>query len=183
MLERTSGYWVDWLTGFLAEAGDLLDIIMIGDDLAGQDGPLFSPAFYRRVVKPRQRKVIDAIRKRTSARIWYHTCGSCVDLIPELLDLGIDILNPVQISARNMDPADLKRRFGRNVVFWGGGIDAQHTLPFARPDQVRREVAANVRAFMPGGAYIFCNCHNIQAGVPPENVVALYDAAYESGSY
>ncbi len=183
LLEQTSRFWVDWMTGFLAEVGDLLDVIMIGDDLAGQDGPLFSPSFYRSVVKSRQRRVIDVIRKHTNARIWYHTCGSCANLIPDLLDNGIDILNPVQISARNMDPGDLKRRFGKKLVFWGGGIDAQHVLPFASPGEVKRHVEANLRFFKPGGGYVFCNCHNIQAGVPPENIVALYDAAYESGFY
>ncbi len=183
LLERTSRFWMDWMAGFLGEAGDLLDVIMIGDDLAGQDGPLFSPSFYRSVVKPRQRRVIDEIRKHTRARIWYHTCGSCLDLIQDLLDNGIDILNPVQISARNMNPDDLKRRFGNRLVFWGGGIDAQHILPFATPAEVRRHVEANLRSFKPGGGYVFCNCHNIQAGVPPENIVALYDAAHEFGFY
>ncbi len=183
LLEQTSRFWVDWMTGFLREAGDLLDVVMIGDDLAGQDGPLFSPSFYRSVVKPRQRRVIDTIRRYTSARIWYHTCGSCLSLIPDLLDNGIDILNPVQISARGMNPDELKRRFGDRLVFWGGGIDAQHILPFATPAEVRRHVEVNLRSFKPGGGYVFCNCHNIQAGVPPENIVALYDAAYELGSY
>jgi len=183
LIDRVCHYWVDWLTGFLAEVGDLLDIIMIGDDLSGQDGPLFSPAFYRRVVKPRQRRVVDTIKSHSAAKIWYHTCGSCLEFIPDLLDNGIDILNPVQISARNMNPEALKKRFGKNLVFWGGGIDAQHLLPFESPERVRREVRTNVRALMPGGGYVFCNCHNIQAGVPPENIVALYDSAYESGFY
>jgi uroporphyrinogen decarboxylase len=183
LLDRTTAFWVDWLTGFLGEVGDLLDVVMIGDDLAGQNGPLFSPEFYRRVVKPRQKEVTSAIRRLTSAKIWYHTCGSCAAFIPDLLDNGIDILNPVQISARDMAPDDLVRRFGDSIVFWGGGIDAQHTLPFATPERVREEVAANVRRFKRRGGYVFCNCHNIQAGVPPENVVAMYDAAYEAGFY
>jgi uroporphyrinogen decarboxylase len=183
LLDRTSRFWVGWLTGFLGEVGDLLDIVMIGDDLAGQNGPLFSPEFYRRVVKPRQREVTATIRRLTRARIWYHTCGSCAAFIPDLLDNGIDILNPVQISARDMAPDDLVRRFGDLIVFWGGGIDAQHTLPFATPERVREEVAENVRRFKRRGGYVFCNCHNIQAGVPPENIVAMYDAAYEAGFY
>jgi uroporphyrinogen decarboxylase len=156
---------------------------MVGDDLAGQDGPLFAPRFYREVVKPRQKKVIETIRERTSAKIWYHTCGSCQDFIPDLLDNGVDILNPVQISARNMDPTTLKRRFGDRIVFWGGGIDAQHVLPWADPDRVRAEVRRNLEAFMPGGGFVFANCHNIQPGVPPENVQALFDTAYEYGFY
>ncbi len=183
LIERVCCYWIDWLTGFLTAIGDLLDVVMIGDDLSGQGGPLFSPAFYRRVVKPRQRRVVDTIKRFTRAKIWYHTCGSCLEFIPDLIDNGIDVLNPVQISAREMNPEVLKRRFGRNLVFWGGGIDAQHVLPFATADRVRQEVRSNVRAFMPGGGYVFCNCHNIQAGVPPENIVALYDSAYEAGFY
>ena len=183
LLDRTSRFWVDWMAGFLTEVGDVLDVIMIGDDLAGQDGPLFSPSFYRSVVKPRQRAVIDAIKKRTKAKIWYHTCGSCLDLIPDLLDNGIDILNPVQIGARDMDPSMLKRRFGKHLVFWGGGIDSQHILPFATPERVQAEVRHNVRTFMPDGGYVFANVHNIQAETPPDNVVALYDEAYRAGFY
>jgi uroporphyrinogen decarboxylase len=183
LLDKTSQYWVDWMTGFLTEVGDLLDVIMIGDDLAGQDGPLFSPAFYRSVVQPRQRRVTDRIRRMTSAKIWYHTCGSCAEYIPDLLDNGVSILNPVQVSARNMDPALLKKRFGDRLVFWGGGIDAQHVFPFASAEKVRQEAARNIEIFKPGGGYVFCNCHNIQAGVPPENIVALYDTAYAHGFY
>ncbi|MHC4643796.1 MAG: uroporphyrinogen decarboxylase family protein, partial [Planctomycetota bacterium] len=104
LLEKTLKFWMDYFVGFLAEVGDLIDVVMIGDDLAGQYGPLFSPDFYRRIVKPRQKKLVQHIRSLTDAKIWYHTCGSCIDLIPELLDNGIDILNPVQISADNMDP-------------------------------------------------------------------------------
>jgi uroporphyrinogen decarboxylase len=183
LLDKTSQYWVDWMTGFLTEVGDLLDVIMIGDDLAGQEGPLFSPAFYRSVVKPRQKRVTDTIQRLTRAKIWYHTCGSCAEYIPDLLDNGVNILNPVQVSARNMDPAILKERFGDRLVFWGGGIDAQHILPFASAEKVVQEAARNIEIFKPGGGYVFCNCHNIQAGVPPENIVALYDTAYAHGFY
>jgi len=99
------------------------------------------------------------------------------------LDNGIDILNPVQISAVRMDPAELKGRFGDRLVFWGGAIDAQHVLPSALPETVRQHVRRNLEIFKPGGGYVFNNVHNIQAGVPAENVVAMYDAAYESGFY
>ena len=117
------------------------------------------------------------------AKIWYHTCGSCVEYIPDLLDNGIDILNPVQISATGMDPAALKARFGDRLVFWGGAIDAQHVLPTASPETVREHVRRNLEVWKPGGGYVFNNVHNIQAGVPPENIVALFDAAYEYGFY
>jgi uroporphyrinogen decarboxylase len=163
--------------------GDVVDVIMIGDDLAGQNGPLFSPAVYRRLVKPRHKKLVRYIRSRTKAKIWYHTCGSCMEYIPDLLDNGIDILNPVQISAKGMDPATLKARFGDRLVFWGGAIDTQHVLPTASPETVRQHVRRNVQTWKPGGGYVFNNVHNIQAAVPPENIVALFDAAYEAGFY
>lgn len=183
VLDRMLEFWTDYYTGFMAEVGRCVDVVMIGDDLAGQDGPLFRPDFYRSVVKPRQKALVQHIKKLTSAKIWYHTCGGCVDYIPELIDNGVDILNPVQISARGMDPADLKRRFGDQIVFWGGGIDAQHILPFATPQKVRDQVKGNIAAFKPNGGYVFNNVHNIQAGVPAENIVALFDAAFDSGSY
>jgi uroporphyrinogen decarboxylase len=183
LLDKTSQYWVDWMVGFLGQVGDLLDIIMIGDDLAGQSGPLFSPAFYREIVRPRQHRVIQTIKEHTNAKIWYHTCGSCVEYIPDLIEMGVDILNPVQTSAKNMQPEMLKENFGKEIVFWGGGIDSQHTLPFATPVEIRQEVKNNLDTFMPGGGYVFNNIHNIQTGVPAENIVAMYAAAYEFGFY
>jgi uroporphyrinogen decarboxylase len=183
LLDRTLAFWMDWFRAFLDEAGDVVDVIMIGDDLAGQSGPLFRPDFYRRVVKPRHKRLVQYIRSRTKAKIWYHTCGSCIEYVPDLMDNGIDILNPVQISAARMDPKDLKERFGKRLAFWGGAIDAQHVLPTAAPETVREHVRRNLEIWKPGGGYVFNNVHNIQAGVPPENVVALYDAAYEYGFY
>jgi uroporphyrinogen decarboxylase len=183
LLDRTLAYWTDFMTGFMREVGDLVDVVMIGDDLTGQHGPLFSPAFYRNVVKPRQKKLVQHIKSLTKAKIWYHTCGNCVEYIPDLLDNGVDILNPVQTSAAGMDPAMLKQRFGRDLVFWGGGCDAQHILPFGTPEQVREQVRRNLEIFKPDGGYVFNGIHNIQADVPPENVVALFDAAFEYGSY
>jgi uroporphyrinogen decarboxylase len=183
LIDRTAQYWVDWMTGFLGQVGDLLDIIMIGDDLAGQHGPLFSPKFYRKVVRPRQRRVIDTIKKYTQAKIWYHTCGDCSQYLPDLIEMGVDILNPVQISTRGMDPRVLKEKFGKDLVFWGGGIDSQHVLPFVTSDKIKEEVKKNIEILKPGGGYVFNNVHNIQADVPPENIVAMYEAAYECGFY
>ncbi len=104
LLDRTLAFWMNFMTGFMREVGDLIDVVMIGDDLAGQHGPLFSPAFYRKVVKPRQKKLVQHIKSLTKAKIWYHTCGNCVEYIPDLLDNGVDILNPVQTSARRDGP-------------------------------------------------------------------------------
>ncbi|MFW6162574.1 MAG: uroporphyrinogen decarboxylase family protein [Planctomycetota bacterium] len=183
IIDRTVRFWLDWFRLFLDEVGDVVDVITIGDDLAGQDGPLFPPRVYRSIVKPRQKRLVQYIKSRTTARIWYHSCGSVLEYIPDLLDNGIDILNPVQISAKGMAPDRLKSDWGDRLVFWGGGIDAQHVLPQASPEEVRDHVRRNVEAFKPGGGYVFNNVHNIQADVPPENVLALFDAAWEFGQY
>ncbi len=181
LLDRTLQFWLDWFRLFLTEVGDLVDVIMVGDDIAGQRGPLFQPAFYRSIVKPRQKQLVQYIKSRTDAKIWYHTCGGCKCYIPDLLDNGIDILNPVQISALDMAPTDLKPEFGAQMTFWGGGIDAQHVLPNADPETVREHVRHNIEIFKTGGGYVFNNVHNIQAGVPADNILAMYDAAYEFG--
>jgi uroporphyrinogen decarboxylase len=183
LLDRTLKFWLDWSRLYLREVGDLLDVIMIGDDLAGQNGPLFSPRIYRALVKPRQRQLVQFIKAHTQAKIWYHSCGSIFEYIPDLLDNGVDILNPVQISAKGMDPARLKREFGDRLSFWGGGVDSQQVLPRGTPAEVREQVRQNLEAFMPGGGYVFNSVHNIQADVPPENVLAMYDAAWEFGKY
>jgi uroporphyrinogen decarboxylase len=183
LLDCTLKFWLDWFRAFLDVASDVVDVIMIGDDLAGQHGPLFDPRFYRRVVQPRHRRLVQYIRSRTRASIWYHTCGSCSEFIPDLIENGIDILNPVQLSAARMDPRELKEKYGRRLAFWGGGIDTQKVLPFARPDEVAAQVRRNVEILKEGGGYVFNNVHNIQADVPPENVVAMFDAAYEAGFY
>jgi len=167
----------------MAEVGDIVDVVMVGDDLAGQSGPLFDPIIYREIVKPRQKKLVQHIKSLTKAKIWYHTCGNCFEYIPDLIDNGIDIVNPVQTSALNMDPQKLKTEFKKKMVFWGGGIDSQHVLPFATPEKVREDVKKNIEILKQGGGYVFNNIHNIQAGVPAANIVAMYDTAYEYGFY
>ncbi len=183
LLDKTLAFWMGYYTEFMKEIGDLVDVVMIGDDIGGQSGPLFSPDFYRRIVKPRQEALVQHIKSLTNAKIWYHTCGSVVPLIPDLIDNGIDILNPVQISAVNMDPQQLKDTYGEKLVFWGGGVDTQHVLSFGTPEDVRQDVKKNVEVFKLGGGYVFNSVHNIQAGVPAENIVAMFDAAREFGVY
>ncbi|MEK7685509.1 MAG: uroporphyrinogen decarboxylase family protein [Verrucomicrobiota bacterium] len=183
IIDRMLKFWMDWFRLFLGEVGDVVDVIMIGDDLAGQKGPLFSPRIYRSIVKPRHKCLAQYIKSRTRAKLWYHSCGSIVEYIPDLLDNGADVLNPVQISATGMEPAKLKAQFGHRVAFWGGGVDSQHVLPRATPAEVRENVRQNLEAFKPGGGYVFNNVHNLQADVPPENILAMYDAAYEFGKY
>jgi uroporphyrinogen decarboxylase len=141
LLDRTLGFWLDWLRAFLDEAGDVVDVIMIGDDLAGQKGPLFRPDFYRRVIKPRHKRLVQYIRSRTEAKIWYHTCGSCVKYIPYLLDNGIDILNPVQISARPQEPGNLdagrRLRLQQRPQHPGGDPAGEHRRPARRGLRLR----------------------------------------------
>ena len=183
LLDQILQFWLDYYIGFMSQIGDLIDVVMIGDDLTGQYGPLFSPDFYRRIVKPRQKKLVQHIKSLTSAKIWYHTCGSCLEYIPDLIDNGIDILNPVQISAANMDPYLLKKQYGRDLVFWGGGCDSQHVLSHASPEEITRHVRKNVEIFKAKGGYVFNNVHNIQADVQPENIIAMFDAAFKYGHY
>jgi uroporphyrinogen decarboxylase len=183
LLDKMLGFWKDYYIGYMSEVGDLVDVVQIGDDVAGQDGPMFSPQFYRSVVKPRLKELIKHIKSLTAAKIWYHTCGGCTELLPDLIECGIDILNPVQISAKGMNPEVLKERFGDKLVLWGGACDTQHFLPFASPQQVAEHVRKNLEIFKPGGGYVFNNVHNIQADVPVENIIAMFDTAYEYGFY
>ena len=183
LLDKMLSFWKDYYTGYLTEVGDLVDVVQIGDDVAGQYGPMFSPDFYRSIIKPRLKKLISYIKSLTSAKIWYHTCGGCTRLLPDLIECGIDILNPIQVSAADMDPKMLKEKFGDKVVLWGGACDTQHFLPFASPQQVAEQVRKNIEIFKPGGGYVFNNVHNIQADVPVESIIAMFDTAYEAGFY
>lgn len=183
LLDKMLAFWKDYYIGYMDAVGDLVDVVQIGDDVAGQYGPLFSPKFYRSIIKPRLKELIKHIKSLTSAKIWYHTCGGCTELIPDLIECGIDILNPIQISARNMAPKELKEKFGDKIVLWGGACDTQHFLPFASPKEVAAEVRKNVEIFKKGGNYVFNNVHNIQADVPVQNIIAMFDAAFESGFY
>ncbi|RJP21611.1 MAG: hypothetical protein C4527_23240 [Candidatus Omnitrophota bacterium] len=183
LLDHTLQYWMDFHEGFLHEVGDLLHVVCVGDDIAMQNGPLFSPEIYRKLVKPRQKALYQFIKSKTNAKLWYHSCGSIVELIPEIIDNGIDILNPIQISAKNMNPAQLKEQFGDRLVFWGGGIDTQGVFAHGAPADVRNQVRDLIETFKPGGGYVFNTVHNIQADVPAENIVALWEAAKEFRDY
>jgi uroporphyrinogen decarboxylase len=166
----------------LSLVGDLVDVVFVGDDLGTQTGLLMSPQTYRRVIKPRQKRAFDLIHSLTPARLAYHTCGSVAPLIDDLIEVGVEALNPVQVSARNMDTQVLKARFGSRVAFWGG-IDSQRILPCGTPDEVRQEVRLRIAHLAPGGGYVLTSVHNIQPDVPPENICALFDAAREEGGY
>ena len=189
--EEFAGAFLDRLTDtictaqslFLKEVGDLIDIHFTADDLAGQSGLLIAPALYRRMIKPRWARIIQTIKSHTKARIFYHSCGALDELIPDLMEIGVDIINPVQVSAASMDTARLKKKYGKNLSFWGGGCDTQHVLSRGTPSEVRQEVHRRIRDLAPGGGFVFNPVHNIQPLVPPANVAALFEAALEFGQY
>ncbi len=167
-----------------AHLGDSIDVIgMEGTDYAGQDRELISPELFEELCVPFFRIQNAWVHEHTSWKTWYHCCGSIPRLLPFLIDAGVDIINPVQTSAAGMDPRLLKDRFGDRIVFWGGGIDTQRTLPFAPPEKVAAEVRERIRIFAPGGGFVFNPIHNIQQGTPPGNIAAAYDAARSAGTY
>jgi uroporphyrinogen decarboxylase len=153
------------------------------DDSGTQRCEFIAPDLWAEMMKPHYRKLCDWVHANTSFKTFLHSCGSIPRLIPHWIEAGVDILNPVQTSAAGMDPRRLKSEFGRKLVFWGGGCDTQSVLPNGTPQEVREHVKENVEIFAPGGGYVFTQVHNIQAKVPPKNVEAMLDAAYEFGVY
>lgn len=164
--------------------GNNVDIVGIcGEDYGAQNSSMISPEVFMDVYVPYQKKVNDWIHANTPYKTFFHCCGSIFELIEGFIEMGADILNPVQCSSTNMEPAQLKEKFGGRIVFWGGGVDTQKTLPFGTPDEVEEEVRERIEVFAPGGGYVFSPVHNIQQGVPPENIVAAYDTAIRFGNY
>jgi hypothetical protein len=158
-------------------------IFLSGTDFSQQHGPFISTKAYRDLYKPFNKAVNDWVHKNTTWKTFIHSCGSVRALIPDFIDAGFDILNPVQCSAACMGPDELKAEFGNQVTFWGGGVDTQKTLPFGTADEVREEVRARLKTFGRGGGFVFNTTHNVQAGVPVENVVAMYEAVRMYGRY
>ncbi|HUW14992.1 MAG TPA: uroporphyrinogen decarboxylase family protein [Anaerolineae bacterium] len=168
---------------YLDEVGPYIDLITFSDDLGTQRAPLISPKMYREMVKPYQAEIIAAIKERTKAKVFFHSCGNIYPLIGDLIEIGVDVLNPVQVSAGEMgDTARLKREFGDLITFCGA-IDTGHVLPYGTSDDVRAEVRRRISDLAPGGGYILAAVHCIQPDVPPENVVAMFDEAMVAGKY
>lgn len=162
-------------------------IIVIGeaDDLGTQNNTIISPGMYREFIKPRHKKLFSFIKKQADGKafIFFHSCGSIKELIPDLIEAGVDILNPLQYNAENMDLKELKNEFGSDLVFWGGGIDTQNILPYGTPAEVKEETKRNIHVLAPGGGFIFTTVHNIQADVPSENIIAMWEALQKYGKY
>ncbi|HOX06756.1 MAG TPA: uroporphyrinogen decarboxylase family protein [Planctomycetota bacterium] len=169
------------LEAYRQAVGDRISVIfMCGTDLGTQNGPFMSAETYRELHKPFHKRLNDWVHAHTKWKTFKHSCGSILPLIPELVEAGFDILNPVQCSAAGMDAAELKRRFGAEVTFWGGGVDTQRTLPFGRPEEVRAQVRERIATFGPGGGFVFNPIHNVQAGTPVANLLAMYETVRES---
>jgi uroporphyrinogen decarboxylase len=169
---------------YLDAVGEYIDVIQMGGDLGTQNGPQIRPRMYYEILQPREKVLWSRIHAlKPQVAVFLHSCGGIYELLPGLIDAGVDILNPVQISARGMDPARLKREFGDKLCFWGGGCDTQTVLPFGTPEEVYAHTRANIEIFKPGGGFIFCQVHNIQAGVPPQNIAAMRQALHDSWLY
>jgi len=183
LMEEIAHRWIRVAERALDEAGDAVDIIFFGDDLASQLAPLFDPAKYREVIKPHHARMIRAVKEKADVKVLFHSCGAIATMIEDLIDIGIDAVNPVQVGAQGMDPVELKARFGGRMAFWGG-IDTQHVLPFGSPEEVRAEVRRIIDIMAPGGGYVLNSVHNIQDDVTAENITAMFDEAmtYRTGS-
>lgn len=173
LLDRGLGIQLSMAEDTLKAVGDAVDVLYLADDYGMQTGPLISPQLFRRMFKPRMARLIQFLRERSRARIAFHSCGSVYALIPDFIDVGVEILNPVQVSAANMETARLGREFGHRLAFWGA-VDSQQVLPHGTPLLVRAEVERRVRELGPG--FIPFSVHNIQAEVPPENILAMVNA-------
>jgi uroporphyrinogen decarboxylase len=170
------------LENYLDLVGSTLQVVKIGDDLGAQDNSLMAPATYRKMIKPYHQEIFRLIKARSSAHVFLHTCGSVFKLLPDLIDAGVEILNPVQVSAKGMETQRLKAEFGDRLTFWGA-IDTQHVLPHGSVDEVRQEVRRRILDLGPKGGYVVAPVHNIQGDVPAENVVAMYQSARQFGRY
>jgi hypothetical protein len=168
---------------YQAVGNKIVGAFVTGTDFGAQNGTFISRRAYLNLYQPFHREITSWIHKNTEWKCFIHSCGSVVSFIPDFIDAGFDILNPVQTSASGMDPVGLKTRFGDQITFWGGGIDTQKTLPFGTPDQIRTEVKERMKIFGANGGFVFNSIHNIQAGIPAENLQALYDAINEFRKY
>jgi uroporphyrinogen decarboxylase len=166
LLERLTEWVVGDVKRYLEAVGEYLQVVGFGDDFGFQNGLL---------VKPRLERIYSTVHRESGAKVLLHSCGSVHDLIEDFIEIGVDVLNPVQTSAAGMEPERLGRKFGGRMVFWGGGADVQEVLPRGTPSQVRRDVQRRLEAF--GDGFVFAPIHNLQADIPPENIAAMYDAA------
>ncbi len=175
-LEKLVAFHLTNLERFLAAVGPHIDIIVFGDDLGSQKGSQISPCMYREFFKPRHQMMWKRAKELANVKVMLHCCGGVRELLPDLIEAGLDAINPVQITCRGMETRQLKADFGKDIVFWGGGCDTRSVLPYGTPEEVRRHVKRQIELLSPGGGFVFQQVHNIMADVAPQNVVAMLDA-------
>jgi uroporphyrinogen decarboxylase len=182
IIDKIAENILDSVELFVSEVGDYVDVITFGDDLGTQNGPMFSPAIYRDLIKPYHKLFIEVCRKYSNAKIMYHNDGSIMDFLDDIVDVGFDILNPVQCTAKGMDPVTLKKRYGKYLTFWGG-VDAQTIMSRGTPQEVVREVKKKIDIFAEGGGYVLGNTHVIEYEFTAENITALFDTGLSYSNY
>jgi len=185
LMDRVTEIRIQYWDAVFEIGGGRIDVVVLEEDLGGQDRLLVSPDTYRRLIKPRHKRLLAFIRSRggPSTRIMFHSDGAIFELIPDLIELGVDVLNPIQTSAAGMEPRTLKKRFGKDLAFWGGGVDVQSTLVRGTAADVRAEVCGSIEALAPGGGFVFSATQNMQPDVPPRNIEAMVEALLRYGSY
>jgi uroporphyrinogen decarboxylase len=176
LLAGIADHWIRVAENALDLVGDKVDIVFFGDDLGGQLGPLFDPEIYRALIKPHHRRMIEAVKRKADVKVLFHSCGAISALLEDLIEVGVDAVNPVQITAKGMQPEGLKAAVGERITFWGG-INSQQVLPFGTTEEVRREVRRMIDIMAVGGGFVLNSVHNIQNDVAAENVVAMFDEA------
>jgi len=174
LLARLHQAYVDRVDAFLRSFGDWFDVVFLTDDMGTQNGPMISPTVYEEMIFPRISEVVGKI-KAAGKRVVMHSCGAVAEFVPYFIRMGVDALNPVQVSARGMNPAELVRRYGRDIAFWGGGCNTQHALNASDPEVVRADVRRRLAEYGPDAHLVFTQVHNIQYDVPPENILAMRD--------
>jgi len=184
ILDRLTEIYSRAAKNFLDEVGDIVDVVLYWDDVGSQSSLLISPDTYREMIKPRQAELFETIKSHTDAKLFFHTDGAIRQLIPDLIEIGVDILQPVQVNSKGMgDTESLKREYGDELVFWGASCDSQKVLPYGTPDEVRDETEGRIKDLKSNGGYVFSPIHNVQPGVPPENVEAMYETFFEYRNY
>ncbi|MCF7838480.1 MAG: hypothetical protein K9N49_07600 [Candidatus Marinimicrobia bacterium] len=191
VLDRFTELKMQFWEWALAELGDVVDIVVETDDYGTQESQLISPATFRAMLKPRLKELFAVIKNAWRSRrppgepgwLFFHSCGNVRPIIPDFIEIGVDILNPIHVSASGMAPVALKQDFGSEIAFWGGGVETQHVLAHGSPAEVGGDVKRNLEALMPGGGYVFNTVHNIQADAPPENIMAMWETLQEYGRY
>ena len=183
IMEKMTQLYIKATDNFLEEVGKYIDVYAYWDDVGMQNGPMIRPSFYKKYIKPRQKRLFDLIHKKSEAKIFLHTCGASSKFISDFIDIGVDILNPIQVSAKGMATAELKKEYGRDITFWGGGVNSQKILPFGSKKEVSEEVKRRVDDLASGGGFVFASVHNIQNFVPPENITEMFNTLKKCWEY